>query len=216
MFVDGIAERDCTSANRAKRCWPRGTSWPRVARSCRTWHQEPSRAIFKAKSGTAVGEVQGRPTRSPNPRPRVGEFGLLLRGCFEACIAQLKFPVGLSSSDPRTTNLPRASIRGRAPACLRRARRTQAHICRGDGAAERWRGVRMTEFNGRQLQAIRGRLDGAHAERTGTRRERNRHRIPNSLYPARTGLDRTRYGRNSQDYLLTLQLLLRRYRRNSQ
>jgi hypothetical protein len=43
MFVDGIAERDCTSANRAKRCWPRGASWPRVARSCCTWHQEPSR-----------------------------------------------------------------------------------------------------------------------------------------------------------------------------
>ena len=33
-------------------------------------------------------------------------------------------------------------------------------------AAERWRGLKMTEFEQRQLKAIRDELDGAHAERT--------------------------------------------------
>jgi hypothetical protein len=106
----------------------------------------------------------------------------------------------------------RPHVFGRAR-CIQAFKLTYAALI---GAAERWRGVRMTEFKRRQLQAFRGKLDRAHAEHTGTRRERNRHRIPNSLYPARTELDRTRYDRNSQDYLLTLQLLLRRYRRTSQ
>ena len=33
-------------------------------------------------------------------------------------------------------------------------------------AAERWRGLRMTEFERRQLTAIRNELDRAYAERT--------------------------------------------------
>jgi hypothetical protein len=48
-------------------------------------------------------------------------------------------------------------------------------------AAERWRGLRMTEFERRQLTAIRNELDRAHAERTAP---------VAALYPARLGLDR--------------------------
>jgi hypothetical protein len=33
-------------------------------------------------------------------------------------------------------------------------------------AAERWRGLKMTQFEQRQLKVIRDELDGAHAERT--------------------------------------------------
>lgn len=33
-------------------------------------------------------------------------------------------------------------------------------------AAERWRSLKMTEFEQRQLKAIRDELEGAHAERT--------------------------------------------------
>jgi len=33
-------------------------------------------------------------------------------------------------------------------------------------AAERWRGLKMTEFEQRQLKAIRDELDRAHTERT--------------------------------------------------
>jgi putative transposase len=33
-------------------------------------------------------------------------------------------------------------------------------------AAERWRGIRITEFEQRQLSAIRNELDRAHAEQT--------------------------------------------------
>jgi hypothetical protein len=44
-------------------------------------------------------------------------------------------------------------------------------------AAERWRGLRMTEFERRQLIAIRNELDRSHVERT-------------AAYRARLGLDR--------------------------
>jgi hypothetical protein len=47
-------------------------------------------------------------------------------------------------------------------------------------AAKRWRGLRMTEFECRQLNALRNEVDRAHAERT-TGRECTRHRIPSSF-----------------------------------
>src|SRR5437588_12995984 len=90
---------------------------------------------------------------------------------FEACIAHLRFPLGHRRAI-RTTNLlerlfgeerrrtkviphafgERAVLKLRYAALIR--------------AAERWRGLRMTEFERRQLTAIRNELDRAHAERT--------------------------------------------------
>jgi hypothetical protein len=48
-------------------------------------------------------------------------------------------------------------------------------------AAERWRGLRMTEFERRQLIANRNELDRAHAEQTAPAVNSKRHRIPNSF-----------------------------------
>jgi hypothetical protein len=48
-------------------------------------------------------------------------------------------------------------------------------------AAERWRGLRITEFERRQLQALRAEFDRAHAEQTAPVVDANRHRIPNSF-----------------------------------
>ena len=76
------------------------------------------------------------------------------------------------------------------PACLRRARRAEADVRRLIRAAERWRGLKMGEFEQRQLRAIRDELDRAHAERTAPRRAAKRDCIGRqTVYPARTGLD---------------------------
>src|SRR5262249_61757940 len=90
---------------------------------------------------------------------------------FEACIAHLKFPLGHRRAI-RTTNLlerlfgeERRRTKVIPHAFGERAvlKLMYAALIR---AAERWRGLRMTEFERRQLIAIRNELDRAHAERT--------------------------------------------------
>lgn len=90
---------------------------------------------------------------------------------FEACIAHLKFPLAHRRAI-RTTNL--------LERLFGEARRRTKVIPHAFGeravlklmyaalirAAERWRGLKMTEFERRQLKAIRDELDRAHAERT--------------------------------------------------
>ena len=90
---------------------------------------------------------------------------------FEACIAHLHFPLGHRRAI-RTTNLlerlfgeERRRTKVIPHAFGERAvlKLMYAALIR---AAERWRGLKMTEFEQRQLRAIRDELDGAHAERT--------------------------------------------------
>jgi putative transposase len=90
---------------------------------------------------------------------------------FEACIAQLRFPLGHRRAI-RTTNLlerlfgeERRRTKVIPHAFGERAvlKLMYAALIR---AAERWRGLRITEFERRQLRAIRDELDRAHAERT--------------------------------------------------
>jgi len=90
---------------------------------------------------------------------------------FEACIAHLKFPLAHRRAI-RTTNL--------LERLFGEARRRTKVIPHAFGeravlklmyaamirAAESWRGLRMTEFERRQLKAIREELDQAHVERT--------------------------------------------------
>src|SRR5213592_776725 len=90
---------------------------------------------------------------------------------FEACIAHLRFPLG-HRRVIRTTNL--------LERLFGEARRRTKVIPHAFGeravlklvyaalirAAERWRGIRITEFELRQLRAIRDEIDKAHAERT--------------------------------------------------
>ena len=56
-------------------------------------------------------------------------------------------------------------------------------------AAECWRGLRMTEFERRQLIANRNELDRAHAEQTAPAVNGKRHRIPNSFIQQEFGID---------------------------
>ena len=90
---------------------------------------------------------------------------------FEACIAHLRFPLGHRRAI-RTTNLlerlfgeERRRTKVIPHAFGERAvlKLMYAALIR---AAERWRGIRMTEFEQRQLKAIRDQLDRDHAERT--------------------------------------------------
>jgi len=90
---------------------------------------------------------------------------------FEACIAQLKFPLAHRRAI-RTTNLlerlfgeERRRTKVIPHAFGERAvlKLMYAALIR---AAERWRGIKMTEFENRQLKAIRDELDRAHAART--------------------------------------------------
>jgi putative transposase len=89
---------------------------------------------------------------------------------FEACIAHLKFPLA-HRRVIRTTNLlerlfgeERRRTKVIPHAFGERAvlKLMYAALIR---AAERWRGIRMSEFELRQLKAIRAELDRAHAER---------------------------------------------------
>jgi len=90
---------------------------------------------------------------------------------FEACIAHLRFPLGHRRAI-RTTNLlerlfgeERRRTKVIPHAFGERAvlKLMYAALIR---AAERWRGIRITEFEQRQLKAIRDELNRDHAERT--------------------------------------------------
>lgn len=94
-----------------------------------------------------------------------------LQDDFDACIAHLRFPLAHRRAI-RTTNLlerlfgeERRRTKVIPHAFGERAvlKLMYAALIR---AAERWRGLKMTEFERRQLQAIRDELDRAHAERT--------------------------------------------------
>jgi len=94
-----------------------------------------------------------------------------LQDDFEACIAHLKFPLAHRRAI-RTTNLlerlfgeERRRTKVIPHAFGERAvlKLMYAALIR---AAERWRGLKMTEFEHRQLQAIRDELNRAHAKQT--------------------------------------------------
>ena len=94
-----------------------------------------------------------------------------LQDDFEACIAHLRFPLAHWWCDPHHQPARAAVRRGAAthqghPARVRRARVLKLMYAALIRAAEHWRGLRMTEFEHRQLTALRNELDRAHAERT--------------------------------------------------
>jgi putative transposase len=92
---------------------------------------------------------------------------------FEACIAHLRFPLA-HRRVIRTTNLlerlfgeERRRTKVIPHAFGERAvlKLMYAALIR---AAERWRGIRMTEFEQRQLNVVHNELDRAHAARTAS------------------------------------------------
>src|SRR5688500_16118607 len=104
-------------------------------------------------------------------RPSLPTVVQCFRDDFDACIAHLRFPLR-HRRVIRTTNLLERLF-------LEERRRTKiiphafgerpvlklmyAAVIR---AAERWRGLTVGEFEGRQLKVIREELDRAHTERT--------------------------------------------------
>jgi len=94
-----------------------------------------------------------------------------LQDDFEACIVRLRFPLAHRRSI-RTTNLPERLFgeEWRPTKAILHAFGERAVLKLMYGAliraAERMRGLRMTEFERRQLIAIRNELDRSHVERT--------------------------------------------------
>jgi len=112
---------------------------------------------------------------------------------FEACVAHLKFPLAHRRAI-RTTNLlerlfgeerRRTKVIPRAFGERAVLKLMYAALIR---AAERWRGIRTTEFERRQLKAICDELDRDHGERAAPA-VRSNITAPQPVYPARTGLD---------------------------
>ena len=109
-----------------------------------------------------------------------------LRDDFEACIAHLRFPL-VHRRVIRTTNLlerlfgeerRRSKVIPHAFGERAVMKLMYAALVR---AAERWRGIRISEFEQRQLNAIRTELDRAHAERTAPAVTANVIASPNRL-----------------------------------
>jgi len=104
-----------------------------------------------------------------------------LQDDFEACIVRLRFPLAHRRSI-RTTNLPERLFgeEWRPTKAILHAFGERAVLKLMYGAliraAERMRGLRMTEFERRPLIAIRNELDRSHVEPNCSR-----HRVPNSF-----------------------------------
>jgi transposase-like protein len=135
--------------------------WPEFHARARACYQAPSPALARLLRDDIVATYGGD----------LPSAVACLNDDFEACIAHLRFPLA-HRRVIRTTNLlerlfgeERRRTKVIPHAFGERAvlKLMYAALIR---AAERWRGIRMTEFERRQLQAIRAELDRAHAERT--------------------------------------------------
>jgi putative transposase len=94
-----------------------------------------------------------------------------LQDDFEACIVHLRFPFAHRRAIGKTNLLERLFGEERRrtkviPHAFGERAVLKLMYAALIRAAERWRGLRMTEFERRQLTAIRNELDRAHAERT--------------------------------------------------
>jgi transposase-like protein len=115
---------------------------------------------------------------------------------FEACIAHLKFPLSHRRAI-RTTNLLERLFgeERRRTKVIPHAFGERAVLKPMYGAliraAERWRGIKISEFEKRQLRAIREEIDKDFTARNAQQRAQ-RLPQPRPIYPVMTGLDRSK------------------------
>jgi transposase-like protein len=136
-------------------------AWPEFRACAQACYQAASPALARLLRGEIVAAYAAR----------LPSAVACLEDDFEACIAHLKFPLAHRRAI-RTTNLlerlfgeERRRTKVIPHAFGERAvlKLMYAALIR---AAERWRGIKMSEFERRQLQAIRDELNRDHAERT--------------------------------------------------
>src|SRR5438477_13152223 len=161
----------CIWASRARQCWRPGAFCRTAKRRCCTWRRGPRRIPRAAGSSSMICAGAVCPTRCwwPATGARLLRDDIAVTygndlpsavACldddFEACIAHLRFPLG-HRRVIRTTNL--------LERLFGEARRRTKVIPHAFGeravlklvyaalirAAERWRGIRITEFEQRQL-----------------------------------------------------------------
>jgi transposase-like protein len=136
-------------------------AWPKFQTRARACYQAASPALARLLRDDIVATHGGE----------LPSAVACLQDDFEACIAHLRFPLGhhrairtanllerLFGEEQRRTKVIPHAFGERAVLKLMFAALIRA--------AERWRGLRMSEFELRQLKAIRDELDRAHAERT--------------------------------------------------
>ncbi len=137
------------------------TVWPEFHARARACYQAASPALARLLGDDIAATYQGD----------LPSAVACLDDDFDACIAHLRFPLAHRRAI-RTTNLlerlfgeERRRTKVIPHAFGERAvlKLMYAALIR---AAEPWRGLRMTEFDQRQLTAIRDELDRAHAART--------------------------------------------------
>ena len=151
--------------------------WPELRIHVRACYEAPSVEMARALRQDVVARF----------RDRFPAAMACFEDDFEACIAHLRFPIA-HRKFIRTTNLlerlfveerRRAKIipnffHGERPVL----KLMYAALIR---ASERWRGVRFTPFEGRQLDAIRIELDQEHAKRTAPAVRSAEARSPSSI-----------------------------------
>jgi transposase-like protein len=126
---------------------------------------------------------------------------------FEACIAHLRFPLG-HRRVIRTTNLlerlfgearRRTKIIPHAFGERAVLKLVYAALIR---AAEHWRGIRITEFEQRQLRAIRDEIDKDFTARNAPAAGATGHRCPNPFIQQRPDLTEVKFRLNAPQRVL--------------
>ena len=153
------------------------SEWPELRAHVRACYEAPSLEMAAALRDDVVRRFESR----------LPAAMACFTDDFEACTAHLRFPIAHRKVISTTNLLERLFVEER--------RRTKIipNFLHGERpvlklmfaalirAAERWRGIRMSEFETRQLEAIRSELDGEHARRTAPVARSSEAKSPSSI-----------------------------------
>jgi transposase-like protein len=151
--------------------------WPEFRTHVRACYEAPSLELARALREDVVKRF----------RDRLPAAMACFEDDFEACIAHLRFPIAHRKFIRTTNLLERLFVEER------RRSKIIPNFFHGERpvlklmyaalirASERWRGVRFTPFESRQLDAIRAELDGVHAKRTAPAIRSSEAKSPSSI-----------------------------------
>ena len=151
--------------------------WPELRAHVRACYEAPSLELARALRQDVVKRF----------RDRFPAAIACFEDDFEACIAHLRFPIAHRKFIRTTNLLERLFVEER------RRSKIIPNFFHGERpvlklmyaalirASERWRGVRLTPFETRQLEAIRAELDEEHAKRTAPAVRSSEARSPSSI-----------------------------------
>jgi hypothetical protein len=157
--------------------------WPELKARVQACYQAPSRAIARdLAAGVAVDYARELPSA-------VACF----EDDFEACIAHLRMPITHRRAIRTTNLLERLFLEERRrlkiiPNAFGERPVLKLMFGAMIRAAERWRAIKVTDFERRQMTAVRQQLDQEHDAASRPRRPRQHGALP-PIYPADLGVD---------------------------